>query len=67
LIEENELEVEDEISFSSKSQSYCVGFVTMLDSIRITFEIKDPNKIRRYYPIFINTLASIARSFGEDN
>ena len=36
----------------------------MLDSIRITFEIKDPNKIRRYYSIFINTLASIARSFG---
>jgi two-component system, OmpR family, response regulator ChvI len=64
LIEENEWEVEDEISFSSESQTYCVRFVTMLDSIRITFEVKDPNKIRRYYSIFINTLASIARSFG---
>ena len=64
MIEENELDAEDEISFSSKSQNYCVGFVTMVDSIRITFEIKDPNKIRRYYSIFINTLASIARSFG---
>jgi two-component system, OmpR family, response regulator ChvI len=64
LIEENERELEDEISFSSESQTCCVGFVTMLDSIKITFEIKDPNKIRRYYSIFINTLASIARSFG---
>jgi CheY-like chemotaxis protein/class 3 adenylate cyclase len=64
LIEEGERDPEDEISFSSESQTYCVGFVTMVDSIRITFEISDPNKIRRYYSLFINTLAPIAQNFG---
>src|ERR687887_1173371 len=52
-----------EISFSSQSQNYCVCFVSMVDSIEITFEIKDAEKIRRYYSIFINTMAAIARNF----
>src|SRR5918911_5610167 len=64
LIEEDERYTEDEISFSSESQTYCVGFVTMVDSIGITFKINDPDKIRRYYSLFIDTLASIAQSFG---
>ena len=55
---------EEEISFSSKSQNYCVCFVSMVDSIEITFEIKDSEKIRRYYSIFINTMAAIARNFS---
>jgi hypothetical protein len=55
---------EEEISFSSKSQSYCVCFVCMVDSIGATFTIRDPDKVRRYYSIFINTMAAIARNFG---
>jgi two-component system, OmpR family, response regulator ChvI len=55
---------EEEISFSSKSQSYCVSFVSMVDSIGFTFQIKDAEKIRKYYSIFINTMAAIARNFG---
>jgi len=55
---------EEEISFSSKSQSYCVCFVSMVDSIGATFTIRDPDKVRRYYSIFINTMAAIARNFG---
>ena len=54
----------EEISFSSKSQNYCVCFVSMVDSIEFTFEIKDAEKIRRYYSIFINTMAAIARNFS---
>ena len=64
LIEEGERYPENEISFSSESQTCCVGFVTMVDSIAFTFEINDPNKTRRYYSLFINTLSSIAQSFG---
>jgi two-component system, OmpR family, response regulator ChvI len=59
-----EREEEDEISFSGKSQNYCVCFVSMVESKEITFEIKDAGKIRRYYSIFINTMATIARNFG---
>jgi CheY-like chemotaxis protein/class 3 adenylate cyclase len=57
-------EKEKEISFSNKSSSYCVCFVSMVDSIGFTFQIKDSEKIRKYYSIFINTMAAIARSFG---
>jgi two-component system, OmpR family, response regulator ChvI len=53
-----------EISFSDKSQSYCVCFVSMVDSTKITFTIKNPDKIRKYYSIFINTMAAIARNFA---
>jgi two-component system, OmpR family, response regulator ChvI len=56
-------EKEQEISFSTKSQSYSVCFVSMVDSTETTFTISDPDKIRRYYSIFINTMAAIARSF----
>ena len=36
----------------------------MVDSIGFTFQIKDAEKIRKYYSIFINTMAAIARNFG---
>jgi CheY-like chemotaxis protein/class 3 adenylate cyclase len=61
--EEGEVQENEEISFSSKSQSYCVCFVSMVDSTETTFTINDPDKIRRYYSIFINTMAAIARNF----
>ncbi|HEY6886093.1 MAG TPA: hypothetical protein VI278_18840, partial [Nitrososphaeraceae archaeon] len=54
----------EEISFSTKSQNYCVCFVSMMDSIGFTFQIKNSEKIRKYYSIFINTMAAIARNFG---
>jgi hypothetical protein len=62
--EEDKPDSKDEISFSSESQTYCVGFVTMVDSIGIKFEANDTAKIRRYYSLFINSLAPIAQSFG---
>ena len=57
-------EKEQEISFTTKSQSYCICFVSMVDSTETTFTISDPDKIRRYYSIFINTMAAIVRTFG---
>ncbi|MFL6357121.1 MAG: hypothetical protein ACJ706_06020, partial [Nitrososphaeraceae archaeon] len=61
--EKREVQENKEISFASKSQSYCVCFVSMVDSTETTFAINDPDKIRRYYSIFINTMAAIARNF----
>jgi two-component system, OmpR family, response regulator ChvI len=61
--EEGEVNEIEEISFSSKSQSYCVYFVSMMDSTETTFTLSNPDKIRRYYSIFINTMAAIARNF----
>ena len=56
-------EKEQEIYFTTGSQSYCVCFVSMMDSTEMTFTISNPHKIRRYYSLFINTMAAIARSF----
>jgi len=65
--EKREIQESEEISFSSKSQSYCVCFVSMVDSTETTFTITNqPDKIRRYYSIFINTTAAIARNFGAE-
>ena len=61
--EEGEVNEIEEISFSSKSQSYCVCFVSMMDSTETTFTLSNPDKIRRYYSIFINMMAAIARNF----
>jgi CheY-like chemotaxis protein/class 3 adenylate cyclase len=56
-------EKEQEISFTTRSQSYCVCFVSMVGSTETIFTINEPDKIRRYYSIFINTMAAIARNF----
>ena len=54
----------EEISFSDKSQSYCVCFVSMVDSTETTITFNDrPDRVRRYYSVFINTLAAIVRNF----
>jgi two-component system, OmpR family, response regulator ChvI len=56
--------VAEEISFTGGSQNCCVCFIDIVDSTRITtLEITDPQKIKRYYSIYINTMASLARDF----
>jgi two-component system, OmpR family, response regulator ChvI len=57
-------EAENEITFSDKSQNCCVCFVIMTDPLSAITELKDPDKIRRYYSVFINTTAAIARNFN---
>jgi two-component system response regulator ChvI len=54
----------EEISFSSKSESYCVSFVDIVNSTNITAQISHSEKIGKYYSIFINTMATLARDYG---
>src|SRR5215471_6284233 len=54
---------EDEISFV-RAQDCCVCFVDIVDSTRVTSSINNPEKVRKYYEIFLNTMAAIARNFG---
>jgi two-component system response regulator ChvI len=53
-----------EISFLDHSQNYCVCFVDMVNSTKITTEISDRRKIGQYYAIFINTMAIVAKNNG---
>jgi two-component system, OmpR family, response regulator ChvI len=55
----------EEISFTGISKNCCISFIDIVDSTRITTtEINDAEKIRRYYSIFINTMAAIIRDFN---
>ena len=55
----------EEISFTGSSKNCCVSFIDIVDSTRITTtEINDAEKIRKYYSIFINTMAAIIRDFN---
>jgi two-component system response regulator ChvI len=54
----------EELQFTGYSHNCCVCFVDVVDSPRITVEITNTEKIKRYYSIFINTMAAIARNSG---
>lgn len=51
----------DEINFLGYSQSYFVCFIDIVDSTRIISNIDNSLGIRKYYGIFLNTVARIAR------
>ena len=53
----------DELRFSADVKKCCVSFVDMVHSTEIIARISDPARVRKYYSIFINTIASIAKSF----
>jgi two-component system response regulator ChvI len=55
----------EEIYFADQSNGYyCVCFVDMVDSTQITAKIADGNKIKKYYEIFLNAMAALAKNFG---
>jgi two-component system, OmpR family, response regulator ChvI len=57
------LKQEDEICFI-RAQNCCVCYVDIVDSTNVTSSISNPEKVRKYYEIFLNTMAAIARNFG---
>jgi two-component system, OmpR family, response regulator ChvI len=46
------------------SQNYSVLFVDMIDSTRITAEITNAYKVRKYYEVFLREMSAIARMFN---
>jgi len=54
---------DEEISFI-RSQNCCISFVDIVNSTHVTSNIENPEKVRKYYEIFLNTLAAVARNYG---
>ena len=54
-----------EISFTGNSQNYCISFIDLVDSTRDTVSI-GAEKLKRYYSVFINVMAAIARDFNSN-
>src|SRR5688500_17314724 len=55
---------EDEIRFLDRSQQYFVSFVDMVNSTEIASRNLGPDRVRKYYSLFINAIASVAREAG---
>lgn len=55
----------NEISFVD-TKYLCVGIVDIVNSTKITAEIGNSENVAKYYSIFINTMAVIARNFGAE-
>jgi CheY-like chemotaxis protein len=55
----------EEIYFADQSNGYyCVCIVDMVNSSQITARIAVGDKIKKYYEIFLNAMAALAKNFG---
>jgi CheY-like chemotaxis protein/class 3 adenylate cyclase len=55
----------EEISFTSQSDSYCVCYIDMIGSTKVITQIAAfPDKIRKYYSTFLNSMSVIIRRYG---
>ena len=54
----------DEIKFYPNSINCCVGITDIVNSTLTTAKMTNSNDIRKYYSIFINTMATVAANFG---
>lgn len=55
--------LDNEISFNGEHENYCVCIVDIVNSSRITAPLLK-EKVSRYYSIFLNSMAMIAKEFG---
>jgi class 3 adenylate cyclase len=53
----------EEVSFAGQIQNCCVCFIDMMNSTKIVSELNS-TQVSRYYGIFLNAMATIAKNFG---
>ncbi|HUT05513.1 MAG TPA: adenylate/guanylate cyclase domain-containing protein [Nitrosopumilaceae archaeon] len=51
------------VTFSTRSQSYCVGYVDIVNSTKISASLSS-EKMSQYYEIFLNSMSKIIEKFG---
>jgi CheY-like chemotaxis protein len=54
----------DPINFINYTQKYCLGFIDIVNSTKETAKIKEPNKLRKYYSLFLNTMSSVINDYN---
>jgi two-component system response regulator ChvI len=55
----------EEISFLNESDSYCVCVIDMIGSTKVISQISTfPDKIRKYYSVFLNSMSAIIKKHG---
>jgi two-component system, OmpR family, response regulator ChvI len=58
----NKYDKVDQITFINSTHSYCICVIDIVNSTRHTEELASSEKIRIYYSIFLNTMASIIKN-----
>lgn len=53
-----------EVTFSNKSESYCISFVDIIGSTQITSNLYGSGKVKNFYTVFINEIADIVKNYG---
>lgn len=54
---------DEEITFSGKLKDCCICFIDMISSTKVSSNL-NPEQIAKYYAIFLNSTAIIAKNFG---
>ena len=49
----------EQITFINYTQKYCVGIIDIVNSTKETSKLSNPNKLRKYYSLFLNTISSV--------
>jgi CheY-like chemotaxis protein/class 3 adenylate cyclase len=63
----NRLEPDEEtreLTFSNKSESYCVSFIDIIGSSQITSNLLSSRKLKNFYTVFINEISDIVKNYG---
>ncbi len=53
---------EEQITFINYTHRYCVCVIDIVESTKTTSQIEGSEKIREFYSIFLNTMASIIKA-----
>lgn len=53
-----------QVTFSNKSESYCISFVDIIGSSQITSTLSRPGGVKNFYAVFINEIANIVKNYG---
>ena len=53
-----------EITFSNKSESYCICFIDIIGSSHITSSLQTSAKLKSFYTVFINEITAIIKNHG---
>lgn len=51
------------INFVNYTQRYCIGIIDIVNSTMETANLVDPQMLRKYYSLFLNTMSSIIKNF----
>jgi CheY-like chemotaxis protein len=50
-----------EVTFSNKSECYCISMIDIVGSTQITSKLYNSGKIKKFYTVFINEIADIVK------